>query len=194
MTDWMKVEIKMAQIWFGAATTDTSSGLAVAYIDSVGHLPTLSAPCLNAIATGERRWIGKCRGRSKEHFRGGEHGRSREQVRRSLRANIVVPAAEKAVSVVCSVVMFYLGAKGHGYIAVIVAIVMFLLRVNSAKLTATSNASASNTSKLELLRDLEPKTLNELLRDDLPRWVKFPDVEKCEWLNKVIAGMWPYAK
>ncbi|KAG3153199.1 hypothetical protein PI126_g10182 [Phytophthora idaei] len=71
---------------------------------------------------------------------------------------------------------------------------MFLLRVNSAKLTATSNASASNTSKLELLRDLEPKTLNELLRDDLPRWVKFPDVEKCEWLNKVIAGMWPYAK
>ncbi|KAG2896341.1 hypothetical protein PC114_g15125 [Phytophthora cactorum] len=71
---------------------------------------------------------------------------------------------------------------------------MVLLRVNSAKLTATSNASASNTSKLELLRDLEPKTLNELLRDDLPRWVKFPDVEKCEWLNKVIAGMWPYAK
>ncbi|KAG3064262.1 hypothetical protein PC121_g11806 [Phytophthora cactorum] len=69
---------------------------------------------------------------------------------------------------------------------------MVLLRVNSAKLTATSNASASNTSKLELLRDLEPKTLNELLRDDLPRWVKFPDVEKCEWLNKVIAGMWPW--
>ncbi|KAG3006678.1 hypothetical protein PC119_g14881 [Phytophthora cactorum] len=90
--------------------------------------------------------------------------------------------------------MFYLGAKGHDYIAAIAVIVMVLLRVNSAKLTATSNASASNTSKLELLRDLEPKTLNELLRDDLPRWVKFPDVEKCEWLNKVIAGMWPYAK
>lgn len=32
------------------------------------------------------------------------------------------------------------------------------------------------------------------MREDLPRWVKFPDVEKCEWLNLVVAKMWPYVK
>ncbi|CAL8086572.1 unnamed protein product [Calicophoron daubneyi] len=27
---------------------------------------------------------------------------------------------------------------------------------------------------------------------DLPSWVYFPDVERAEWLNKVIKRMWPY--
>ncbi|KAG6966596.1 hypothetical protein JG687_00004758 [Phytophthora cactorum] len=124
MTDWMKVEIKMAQIWFGAATTDTSSGLAVAYIDS------------------------------KED--GSES----------------VEGEAKNTSVVEN-----MGDRGSKFSEF-----------------GKANSYEQRIGIEHLLRDLEPKTLNELLRDDLPRWVKFPDVEKCEWLNKVIAGMWPYAK
>lgn len=29
--------------------------------------------------------------------------------------------------------------------------------------------------------------------DDLPAWVFFPDVERCEWLNKVLKQVWPNA-
>ncbi|RLN93538.1 hypothetical protein BBJ28_00023396, partial [Nothophytophthora sp. Chile5] len=45
-----------------------------------------------------------------------------------------------------------------------------------------------------LLRGLNRDTLYELLRYDLPRWVKFPDVERCDWLNQVIDVLWPYVK
>jgi len=27
---------------------------------------------------------------------------------------------------------------------------------------------------------------------DLPSWVHFPDVERAEWLNKMLKQMWPY--
>ncbi|CAG5126272.1 unnamed protein product, partial [Candidula unifasciata] len=28
--------------------------------------------------------------------------------------------------------------------------------------------------------------------DDLPSWVNFPDVERAEWVNKILRQMWPY--
>ncbi|CAF4336251.1 unnamed protein product, partial [Rotaria magnacalcarata] len=29
--------------------------------------------------------------------------------------------------------------------------------------------------------------------DELPSWVFFPDVERSEWLNRIIKQVWPYA-
>ncbi|XP_059176680.1 extended synaptotagmin-1-like isoform X3 [Physella acuta] len=28
--------------------------------------------------------------------------------------------------------------------------------------------------------------------EDLPSWVNFPDVERAEWINKILSQMWPY--
>lgn len=47
---------------------------------------------------------------------------------------------------------------------------------------------------IQLLKGLDRETLHELLQDDLPRWVKFPDVEKCDWLNQTVDTLWPYVK
>lgn len=32
------------------------------------------------------------------------------------------------------------------------------------------------------------------MQEDLPRWVKFPDVERCDWLNQTVDSLWPYVK
>jgi hypothetical protein len=29
--------------------------------------------------------------------------------------------------------------------------------------------------------------------NDLPAWVFFPDVERCEWLNRILKQVWPNA-
>ncbi|ESO10642.1 extended synaptotagmin-like protein 2b [Helobdella robusta] len=44
--------------------------------------------------------------------------------------------------------------------------------------------------RLEEERELEEPTLARV--DELPTWVYFPDVERAEWLNKMIQQMWPY--
>src|SRR5262245_8590586 len=28
----------------------------------------------------------------------------------------------------------------------------------------------------------------------LPPWVQFPDVERAEWVNRIVVGLWPYLK
>ncbi|KAG7376029.1 Extended synaptotagmin-1 [Phytophthora pseudosyringae] len=105
---------------------------------------------------------------------------SREQIRRGLRDTVLLPAARKALCVVCSAVMFYLGANGHVYVAAVAVFVMISLIVNLTELAATSSPSLSSKSKLRVLRGLDASTLNELLRDDLPHWVKFPDVRVAQ--------------
>ncbi|XP_061583523.1 extended synaptotagmin-1 isoform X2 [Cololabis saira] len=49
-------------------------------------------------------------------------------------------------------------------------------------------------SALQLLGSEEDYTNTRLskIRRDLPAWINFPDVEKVEWLNKVLQQVWPY--
>uniref|UniRef100_A0A8C5PVD7 Extended synaptotagmin-3 n=1 Tax=Leptobrachium leishanense TaxID=445787 RepID=A0A8C5PVD7_9ANUR len=44
----------------------------------------------------------------------------------------------------------------------------------------------------DLLEDEELWVTRGLKQHQLPAWVNFPDVERVEWLNKVLAQMWPY--
>eukprot|EP00854_Cymbomonas_tetramitiformis_P031808 gene31808-40118_t len=41
------------------------------------------------------------------------------------------------------------------------------------------------------LSDLDRKTV-EWICEELPPWVKFPDYERVEWLNKLVAKLWPH--
>uniref|UniRef100_A0A3B3Y4H1 Uncharacterized protein n=1 Tax=Poecilia mexicana TaxID=48701 RepID=A0A3B3Y4H1_9TELE len=49
-------------------------------------------------------------------------------------------------------------------------------------------------SAIQLLDDEEEYTSmkSSKIRRDLPAWVNFPDVEKVEWLNKVLQQVWPF--
>lgn len=46
----------------------------------------------------------------------------------------------------------------------------------------------------QLLDDEERLTAKTLYMShrELPAWVSFPDVEKAEWLNKIVAQVWPF--
>lgn len=48
---------------------------------------------------------------------------------------------------------------------------------------AVAKASATASDKDVILARL----------NDLPAWVFFPDVERCEWLNRIIKQVWPNA-
>ncbi|XP_040197030.1 extended synaptotagmin-1 isoform X2 [Rana temporaria] len=47
---------------------------------------------------------------------------------------------------------------------------------------------------LDTLQNEEAVTATtiSITKTELPSWVNFPDVEKAEWLNKLIAQMWPF--
>lgn len=47
---------------------------------------------------------------------------------------------------------------------------------------------------LETLQNEEAVTATTIFmsKKELPSWVTFPDIEKAEWLNKLIAQMWPF--
>uniref|UniRef100_A0A3Q2R157 Extended synaptotagmin 1 n=1 Tax=Fundulus heteroclitus TaxID=8078 RepID=A0A3Q2R157_FUNHE len=49
-------------------------------------------------------------------------------------------------------------------------------------------------SAMQLLDNEEEYTFSRVskIRRDLPAWVNFPDVEKVEWLNKVLQQVWPF--
>ncbi|XP_007566125.1 extended synaptotagmin-1-like [Poecilia formosa] len=49
-------------------------------------------------------------------------------------------------------------------------------------------------SAIQFLDDEEEYTSmkSSKIRRDLPAWVNFPDVEKVEWLNKVLQQVWPF--
>lgn len=48
---------------------------------------------------------------------------------------------------------------------------------------AVAKASATSSDKDVILARL----------NDLPAWVFFPDVERCEWLNRILKQVWPNA-
>ncbi|XP_041638932.1 extended synaptotagmin-1 [Cheilinus undulatus] len=49
-------------------------------------------------------------------------------------------------------------------------------------------------SAIQLLDNEEEYTSSKVskIKRDLPAWVNFPDVEKVEWLNKVLQQVWPF--
>uniref|UniRef100_UPI00398E3788 extended synaptotagmin-3-like n=1 Tax=Pristiophorus japonicus TaxID=55135 RepID=UPI00398E3788 len=42
------------------------------------------------------------------------------------------------------------------------------------------------------LLENEKFVINKEIKQDLPAWVHFPDIERVEWLNKIVKQAWPY--
>ncbi|TYZ67107.1 hypothetical protein PybrP1_006718 [[Pythium] brassicae (nom. inval.)] len=106
---------------------------------------------------------------------------------------LLAPVVAEAICFVGGLAVIHLARIGREYEAVGLLVAIFLFRLKSAAFT-TAFAPLSENSKIHLLKGLDRETLHELLQEDLPRWVKFPDVEKCDWLNQTIDSLWPYVK
>ena len=59
-------------------------------------------------------------------------------------------------------------------------------------LAAYFKQRADREAKRTLSRTIATEKAAVALCPDLPSWVHFPDVERAEWVNKVIHQMWPF--
>ncbi|XP_043651908.1 extended synaptotagmin-2 isoform X1 [Drosophila teissieri] len=91
----------------------------------------------------------------------------------------------KKVAIVGSIYLVgYLGWSVAWLIApVILSVARDQLAKTSEKKRDVAKASALASEKDVILARI----------DELPAWVYFPDVERCEWLNKILKQVWPNA-
>ncbi|XP_036386783.1 extended synaptotagmin-1 isoform X4 [Megalops cyprinoides] len=81
-----------------------------------------------------------------------------------------------------------------GYYRVSTSLVVFGLMVYTGWKHTRDAKEARLRSAMQLLHNEQELTSAKTLRSklDLPAWVNFPDVEKVEWLNKVLQQAWPF--
>ncbi|KAF4112569.1 hypothetical protein G5714_007364 [Onychostoma macrolepis] len=81
-----------------------------------------------------------------------------------------------------------------GYYRVSTSLVVFGMMVYAGWKHTREAKEARLKSAIQLVNDEQGYISSKSFRSrrDLPSWVNFPDVEKVEWLNKVIQQAWPF--
>ncbi|XP_074532053.1 extended synaptotagmin-1 isoform X2 [Halichoeres trimaculatus] len=81
-----------------------------------------------------------------------------------------------------------------GYYRVSTSLLVFGMMVYTGWKHAREAKEARLKSAIQLLSNEEEFTSSRAskIKRDLPAWVNFPDVEKVEWLNKVLQQVWPF--
>ncbi|KAM4613572.1 extended synaptotagmin-1 [Polymixia lowei] len=81
-----------------------------------------------------------------------------------------------------------------GYYRVSTSLLVFGLMVYTGWKHAREAKEARLRSAIQLMNDDPEYTSMKVSKSkrDLPAWVNFPDVEKVEWLNKVLQQVWPF--
>ncbi|KAJ8403981.1 hypothetical protein AAFF_G00343310 [Aldrovandia affinis] len=81
-----------------------------------------------------------------------------------------------------------------GYYRFSTSFVVFGLMVYSGWKHTRDAKQARLRSAMQLMDNEQEFTSSKMLKSkrDLPAWVNFPDVEKVEWLNKVLQQAWPF--
>ncbi|KTG34770.1 hypothetical protein cypCar_00007059 [Cyprinus carpio] len=81
-----------------------------------------------------------------------------------------------------------------GYYRMSTSLVVFGMVVYAGWKHTRETKEARLKSAVELVNDEQEYISSKSFRSrrDLPSWVNFPDVEKVEWLNKVIQQAWPF--
>ncbi|XP_073810800.1 extended synaptotagmin-1 isoform X5 [Danio rerio] len=81
-----------------------------------------------------------------------------------------------------------------GYYRMSTSLVVFGMMVYAGWKHTREAKEARLRSAIQLVNDEQEYVSSKSFRSkrDLPSWVNFPDVEKVEWLNKVIHQAWPF--
>ncbi|KAG8007892.1 Extended synaptotagmin-1 [Nibea albiflora] len=81
-----------------------------------------------------------------------------------------------------------------GYYRVSTSLLVFGMMVYTGWKHAREAKEARLRSAIQFISNEEEYTSRSVskIKRDLPAWVNFPDVEKVEWLNKVLQQVWPF--
>ncbi|KAJ8397069.1 hypothetical protein AAFF_G00011230 [Aldrovandia affinis] len=81
-----------------------------------------------------------------------------------------------------------------GYFGFSISLVIFGLMVYMGWKHSRDGKQTRLRSAMYLLENEQDFTTTRIFRSkrDLPSWVNFPDVEKVEWLNKILQQAWPF--
>ncbi|XP_064408480.1 extended synaptotagmin-1 [Latimeria chalumnae] len=90
--------------------------------------------------------------------------------------------------------LFLLPVYLVGYLGLSVCLVVFGLLVYMGWQATREGKAKRLLSALDVLQNEEAVTTKSiyLSKKELPAWITFSDVEKVEWLNKIITQMWPF--
>ncbi|XP_076022751.1 extended synaptotagmin-1 [Genypterus blacodes] len=107
------------------------------------------------------------------------------------------PPGERAVSVLWSFgkcLAALLPVYLAGYFGFSISVVLFGLMIYMGWKHSRLEKVMRLKSAMYLLENERECTTEKVLRAkrDLPPWVNFPDVEKVEWLNKILQQAWPF--
>lgn len=97
----------------------------------------------------------------------------------------VIYTAAKKVVIVGSI--YLVGYMGWSIAWLIAPVILSVARDRWQK----STKHKRNIAKASALASEKEVILARI--DELPAWVYFPDVERCEWLNKILKQLWPNA-
>ncbi|KAJ8265672.1 hypothetical protein COCON_G00147710 [Conger conger] len=81
-----------------------------------------------------------------------------------------------------------------GYFGFSISLVIFALMVYTGWKHSRYGKEKRLRAAMYLLENEQDFTTSRILRSkrDLPSWVNFPDVEKVDWLNKILQQAWPF--
>ncbi|KAL2104273.1 hypothetical protein ACEWY4_001141 [Coilia grayii] len=81
-----------------------------------------------------------------------------------------------------------------GYFGFSISLVLFFLVIYMGWTHSRNGKHSRLQSAMYLLENEQDFTTTRVFRSkrDLPSWVNFPDVEKVEWVNKIIQQAWPF--
>ena len=81
-----------------------------------------------------------------------------------------------------------------GYLVAYFGFSLWLISIASFLLVIREKQQFFRQKRIKLHRDvrIDEKALIKYALKDLPAWVHFPDMEKAEWLNKILKQMWPF--
>uniref|UniRef100_A0A8D8C695 Extended synaptotagmin-2 n=1 Tax=Culex pipiens TaxID=7175 RepID=A0A8D8C695_CULPI len=99
-------------------------------------------------------------------------------------ASLVYSFAKKVVTVG---IIYFVGYMGWSVAWLITPVILSVARDQ----WRTKNETRRNVAKASALANDKDVILARL--GDLPAWVFFPDVERCEWLNRILKQVWPNA-
>ncbi|KAH8341183.1 hypothetical protein KR074_008970, partial [Drosophila pseudoananassae] len=97
----------------------------------------------------------------------------------------ILYTVSKKVAIVGSI--YLVGYMGWSVAWLIAPVILSVAREQLAK-TSEKKRDIAKASALASEKDVILARI-----DELPAWVYFPDVERCEWLNKILKQVWPNA-
>ncbi|CAH3120834.1 unnamed protein product [Porites lobata] len=84
-----------------------------------------------------------------------------------------------------ALLIWFMGWLGLSYVWIVTGFFIYVLwRMNQDERKSRRDAFREATEK--------EQQVVEARMEDLPSWVFFPDVERAEWLNKMLVQLWPY--